>query len=309
MNINQIKHKTLELLQAGLIIEAIKETQGWFNLDRSNPIFLFHDKIRNLLFNRAFHKLPVEFRIKLISKLNHKTHFTEGVSKSYAVEYCYLSLDAYENDGWIKGLEGGNIRMTTEMIYYYKAINLTVLEIADNKSILKDLIYEVAKQLSNVFYERLELICKELSLSGEVDDEIYVAAPLPYKEYKFGNHTTVKCFEPNNIAFGMVVIGVGDCLKPIDEYISDIRKFIDAAKLLVKDDEEKPTMIKLRITGVKWTKEATLSKDLPNMVDIEVDEDYFESAKAEGNLSDFLKSEISEDYVFTPIKLRRYKIL
>ena len=151
MNKNQVTHRTIELLQSGLIIEAIKETQGWFNLDRSNPIFLLHDKIRNLLFNRAFQKLPVKYKIKLISKLNHKTHFTEGVSKSYAVEYCYLSLDAYENDGWIKGLEGGYIRMTTEMIYYYKAINLTVLEIADNKSILKDLIYEVAKPLSNIF--------------------------------------------------------------------------------------------------------------------------------------------------------------
>lgn len=274
MNNNQITHRTLELLQAGLIIEAIKETQGWFNLDRSNPIFLLHDKIRNLLFNRAFQKLPVKYRIKLISKLKHKTHFTEGVSKSHAIEYYYLCLDAYEKDGFIKGLEGNYVRMTAEMKFYYKAINLTVLEIADNKSILKDLIYEVAKQLSNVFYERLELICKELSLNGEVEDDVYVSAPIPYKEYKFGNHTTVKCFEPD-IAFGMVVIGVGDCLKPIDEYISDIRKFIVAAKQLVEKDEQKPTMIKLRISGIKWTNETTLTKDLPNTVEIEVDEDCF----------------------------------
>ncbi len=308
MNNNQITHRTLELLHAGLIIEAIKETQGWFNLDRSNPIFLLHDKIRNLLFNRAFQKLPVKYKIKLISKLNHKTHFTEGVSKSYAIEYYYLCLDAYEKDGFIKGLEGNYVRMTAEMKAYYHAIDETVVEIAENKTLLKDLIYEVAKQLSNVFYERLELICKELSLSGEVEDDVYVSAPIPYKEYKFGNHTTVKCFEPD-IAFGMVVIGVGDCLKPIDEYISDIRKFIDAAKQLVKEDEEKPTMIKLRISGIKWSNELTLTKDLPNTVDIEVDEDCLESAKAEGNLSDFLKFEISEDFVFTPIRLRRYKIL
>lgn len=305
---NQKMYRTLELLQSGLIIEAIKETQGWFNPDRNNPIFHLHDKIRNLLFNRAFQKLPIKYRIKLISRFNHNSHFTNGVSKSEAIEYYYLCLDAYEEDGYIKGLEGNYVRMTTEMKAYYHAIDETVVEIADNKTLLKDLIYEVAKPLSNIFFERLEIISKEFSLSDEVKDEVYVAAPIPYKEYKFGNHTTVKCFEPD-IAFGIKVFGVGDSLKPIDEYISDIRKFIDAAKQLVKDDEEKSTMIKLRITGVIWTNEATLTKDLPNMVDIEVDLDCFESAKAEGNLSDFLKSEISEDFVFTPIKLRRYKIL
>ncbi len=68
-------------------------------------------------------------------------------------------------------------------------------------------------------------------------------------------------------------------------------------------------MMKLQITGVIWTNEMVLVNNLPNEVDIEVDEDCFESAKAEGNLSDFLKSEISEDFVFTPIKLGKYKIL
>ena len=74
-------------------------------------------------------------------------------------------------------------------------------------------------------------------------------------------------------------------------------------------EDENPTILKLRISGVIWTNEPSLIKNLPNIVEIEVDEDCFESAKAEGNLSDFLKSEISEDFVFTPIKLRRYKIL
>ncbi len=74
-------------------------------------------------------------------------------------------------------------------------------------------------------------------------------------------------------------------------------------------EDENPTILKLRISGVIWTNEPSLIKDLPNMVEIEVDEDCFVSAKAEGNLSDFLKSEISEDFVFTPIKLGKYKIL
>ena len=76
---------------------------------------------------------------------------------------------------------------------------------------------------------------------------------------------------------------------------------------IVTDDES--TMLRLQITGVIWTNEATLTKDLPNIVEIEVDEDCFESAKAEGNLSDFLKFEISESFVITPIKLGKYKIL
>lgn len=68
-------------------------------------------------------------------------------------------------------------------------------------------------------------------------------------------------------------------------------------------------MMKLRITGVKWTNEMFLNNNLPDTVEIEVDEDAFENAKAEGNLSDFLKFEISEDFVFTPLKLGKYKIL
>lgn len=76
---------------------------------------------------------------------------------------------------------------------------------------------------------------------------------------------------------------------------------------IVTNDES--TMLRLQITGVIWSKEPTLTKDLPNIVEIEVDEDCFESAKEEGNLSDFFKFEISESFVFTPIKLGKYKII
>lgn len=74
-------------------------------------------------------------------------------------------------------------------------------------------------------------------------------------------------------------------------------------------EDEKPTMLKLRVTGVVWTNEPTLNNNLPNMVDIEVDVDCFENAKEEGYLSDFLKYEISESFVFSPIKLGKYIIL
>jgi hypothetical protein len=222
MNLKKQLFEALQYLLNGDIVSAIRETRGWYSPERNNPVFIIHDKLSNFFFDRAFQKLPDNYRYKLISKFNHKTHFTNGVSKSEALEYYYLCLDAYEEDGFIKGLEGGTANMTIEMKFYYKAINLTVVELADNKTLLKELIYEVAKLLCDVFFERLELICKELSLNGEVEDDIYVAAPIQYKEYRFGNHTTVKCFEPD-IAFEMEVFGIKDTLKPLDEYIADIK--------------------------------------------------------------------------------------
>lgn len=72
---------------------------------------------------------------------------------------------------------------------------------------------------------------------------------------------------------------------------------------------ESSTILKLKINGVIWTNEIVLTKDLPNTVEIEVDMDLFENAKDEGTLSDFLKFEISESFVFSPIKLGKYKIL
>ena len=229
---------TLDCLIQGRIVEAIQESSGWKNVNEDNIVYIIHCKIRNFFFDRAFHRLPDNYRYKLISKLNHKTHFTDGISKSYAIEYYYLSHDAYEEDWTIKGLEGGFVKMTKEMKAYYHAIDETVIEIADNKTLLKDLIYEVAKSISSIFYERLELVSKELSLSCDVKDDVYVAAPIPYKEYKFGNHATVKCFEPE-IAFGMEIHGVRDSLKPINEYISEIKMFIDAYKKNFQNTTEK----------------------------------------------------------------------
>lgn len=238
----------LDCLMQGRIVEAIQESNGWKNENEDNIIYVMHCKIRNFFFDRAFQKLSTKYRIKLLSKFSHKRHFTEGVSKSFALEYYYLDRDAFEEDGMIRGLEGGSVNMTTEMKAYYHSIDETVLEIADNKSFLKDLVYEIAKPLSNIFYERLELVSKELLLSCDVNDEIYVAAPIPYKEYKFGNYSTVKCFEPE-IAFGMEIYGVRDSFKPIDEYISDIKMFIDAYKqgFEKNDDAQKSTETKQEI--------------------------------------------------------------
>lgn len=77
----------------------------------------------------------------------------------------------------------------------------------------------------------------------------------------------------------------------------------------MENEIETSSTLKLKITGVVWTNQIVLTKDLPNTVEIEVDMDCFEIAKDEGTLSDFLKFEISECFVFSPIKLGKYKIL
>lgn len=72
---------------------------------------------------------------------------------------------------------------------------------------------------------------------------------------------------------------------------------------------ETSSTLKLKITGVVWTNKTVFTKNLPHTLEIEVDTDCFEIAKDEGTLSDFLKYEISECFVFSPIKLGKYKIL
>ncbi len=68
-------------------------------------------------------------------------------------------------------------------------------------------------------------------------------------------------------------------------------------------------MITLLIKGIVWTKEFVLNHDMPNSVEIVVDEDAFETAKEEGSLSDFIKYSIAEDFVFTPVAVKTYRIL
>lgn len=314
MNFTEIENKqlfdALQYLLNGDIVNAIRETRGWFSPDRNNPVFILHDKLNNFFFDKAFQKLPIKYRIKLISKLSHKRHFTEGVSKSFALEYYYLDRDAFEEDGMIRGLEGGSINMTTEMKAYYHSIDETVLEIADNKYLLKDLVYEVAKPLSKVFYERLELISNELGLDDEVKNNIHVAAPIQYVEYEF-KQAVVKCFEPNNIAFGMKIHGVRDSLKPINEYISDIKMFIDAYKHRFgkKDDDAQKTTetkqeiknnsIEVIVTDIKWDVDHDSdSENLPKEVLYTFDRNEFDCIDDElqNEIEDIVSEKLSDDY-------------
>lgn len=97
------KLKTMiDCLMQGRIVEAIQESSGWRSEKDYNIVYDLHSKIHNFFFDRAFQKLPTKYRIKLLSKLNHKTHFIGGVSKSYAIEYYYLNHDAFEEDGMIR---------------------------------------------------------------------------------------------------------------------------------------------------------------------------------------------------------------
>lgn len=67
--------------------------------------------------------------------------------------------------------------------------------------------------------------------------------------------------------------------------------------------------MELLLKGVKWTNELCLTHNLPETVKITVDEECLESAINNGYLLSFLKQEVSESFVFTPIKIATYRIL
>jgi|GEM_PF-6360868 len=110
------------------IVKAINATTGWQTENRDEPAFVYHQLLRNALFQPAFGSLTREDRIALMKKLSHRTHFTEGVTKAKAMEYYYLSGDAYFKDGYVQGLEGGIVNMTKPMERYRAAID----EVAKN---------------------------------------------------------------------------------------------------------------------------------------------------------------------------------
>lgn len=68
-------------------------------------------------------------------------------------------------------------------------------------------------------------------------------------------------------------------------------------------------MKKLKLKGIVWTIEPVLTEDLPKEVEIVVDEDAFETAKEEKVLTNFLKYELSELFVFTPVSIRTYQVI
>ncbi len=232
---NLILKNALEFLREGKITEGIKLTEGWFSPERNNTIYIVHEKISNFFFNMAINRLPTNYRKKLLGKFNHKTHFKEGVSKSTAVEYYYLCSDAVEDNGKIKGLDGGKVSMTIEMRAYLHAIDETVIAIFDRPILLKEIILEVAKPLNQIFEGRTEYIMKKLHLSCFVKDDFHVLAPIPYQEYKLGQQVdeqvTVSILD--DYIIDVEILGIKDKLKPLDDYFDEVESKI-ALQMLSK---------------------------------------------------------------------------
>lgn len=158
-------NQIIKLLEDGKIINTIKLTEGWYSPDRDNSIFKLHELLKNTFFNRAFEKVSINDRKKLLSKLNHKTHFTEGVSKSKAVEYYYLCLDAYEENGYIKGL-GKSVKMTKEMKSYYHKIYETVEEFKENKTLLNKMVKHIECLIALMSFNQLASVLQTYHTSS-----------------------------------------------------------------------------------------------------------------------------------------------
>lgn len=135
MSKNSDFKKGKQMLASGDIVSAIKSTEGWFSPNRDNEVFIYHDKLKNLLFNKAFEKLPFSYKKHLLCKFNHKTHFLEGVSRAFALEYYYLSPDfdfKWEDKKIVT--PSSSFKPTIPMQAYWHAIDEIVIEFFDKRS-------------------------------------------------------------------------------------------------------------------------------------------------------------------------------
>lgn len=99
----EIIKNTKSLLKEGKVFEALKSSNGWKTgcevvkvddyREIKNEINRLHDKIENDFFNYCYSQLDKKDRKKILTKFSHKTHFLEGVSKSYAIEHYIQSPD------------------------------------------------------------------------------------------------------------------------------------------------------------------------------------------------------------------------
>lgn len=118
------------------IIEAIRATEGWFSEDRKNQIYIYHDKLKNFLFDAAFKKMPINYKKHLLQKFCHPMHFIEGVTRAHALEYYYLSRNFNWEERIIRNTSTRekaprDIKPTIPMKAYWHAIDEMVIAIAD----------------------------------------------------------------------------------------------------------------------------------------------------------------------------------
>lgn len=133
------------LLEDCKIVEAIKVTNGWKNTADDNPIWKFHEAMKDFLFAQAKARLPENYRDKLETKFCHPTYFLEGISKARAIEYFYLSSDFEQSSDFRKIVKQGerSVTPTIAMKAYWHALDEVVIAIFDKKISIQFLIDEI----------------------------------------------------------------------------------------------------------------------------------------------------------------------
>jgi len=136
MTYNEYKMRDLATALTALenndILTAIAETRGWNGGGEVHPIQKVNNNIRNFLFTRGAEKLDKKDKIKLLSRFQHKKHFTNGVTKFEALSYYFLSTDYSSNEKdtlQTPFRKLGNARASRAMINYYNSLEESVIEI------------------------------------------------------------------------------------------------------------------------------------------------------------------------------------
>ena len=147
----EINKSLASLLERKDIISALDDVNGWYNSINDEFIAIsenakFHKSLKEKYYKIALDKLSEKENKDLNSKFCHKTHFLNGVTKKYALEYYFDSLDFHLN-AEKRTISGGVGKITVAMMKYYVALVDTAKDILNgviNVDILLDNKYKAA---------------------------------------------------------------------------------------------------------------------------------------------------------------------
>jgi len=128
-------NKAKKFINQKKIIKAINTTAGWKNNEYNNIAYVFHEKLKNFLFDKAISRLPYAYRAKLLTKFCHPVYTYGGNCKAAVLEDMYLNSDftLADNMKIIYVNRGRSVSPSVPMSAYWHAIDETVVAIADGK--------------------------------------------------------------------------------------------------------------------------------------------------------------------------------
>ena len=248
------------------IMKALDLVDGWYGREDNefvakNETSKFHKNLKNKFHSHALNKLNNKTCELLESPCIHPSHFKEGVTKKYAIEYYFKSPDFKLNET-TQEINGGVGKIDLSMMSYYQALSKTKEEIfkgeinidpfdyieitknniADYYEFMGD---ELRNKYSSIVHEVLELDRQFLvfkSLNIDVNDD-YIWNNL--KRYHIQSEKDEKRTQWTT---ELTIFGIKDNMKPIDEYIVEIEKSPDFQKyatnkilLKIQNNEEVPS--------------------------------------------------------------------